>query len=302
MKKPIIIDTDPGIDDALALACALFSNKYDILLVTTMAGNVNLENTTRNTLDLISYFGYDVDVAKGSEYPLLGDLSDASYVHGKSGIGSIVLPKSLKSVIELSAVNAMRKAILASEKPVTIISLAALTNIALLLKMYPEVKNNIEEIVMMGGGIGLGNVSSCAEFNFYVDPLAADLVFNTNVSLVMVGLNATNNALLTNNELAPLLKGSKIQKMFYQMFSEYQDGNFDDGISMHDVCTIFYLEHPEFFNVEKLDVKIVKDGFAKGATVVDYHPSIINKPYVDVCMGLDTKEFAKWCSNLLKIM
>ena len=150
-KRPIIIDTDPGIDDALALAIALFSDELDVRLITTVAGNVSLENVTLNTLRLLTFFGKDVPVAKGAAKPLIVDFVDASNVHGKTGMEGYEFPEpKTELLLKENAVNAMYRAIMESPEPVTLVPIAALTNIALLFAVYPEVKEHIREIVMMG--------------------------------------------------------------------------------------------------------------------------------------------------------
>ena len=157
-KRPIIIDTDPGIDDALAIAIALFSEELEVKLITTVAGNVSLEKVTNNALRLLAFFEKDIPVAAGASAPLIEELIDASNVHGVSGMEGFDFPEPKKSLLlKENAVNAMYRTIMESEEKVTLVPIAPLTNIALLFAMYPEVKERIQEIVMMGGSASRGN-------------------------------------------------------------------------------------------------------------------------------------------------
>ena len=156
-RKPVIIDTDPGIDDAVAIAIALFAEELDVRLITTVGGNVGIEHTTDNALKLVTFFKKHVPVAAGAAEPLVRELVDASNVHGASGMEGWEFDEPDRSLLlEKNAVDAMRDALLASEEPVTIIALAPLTNVALTLKAYPEVKSHIERIVLMGGSLRTG--------------------------------------------------------------------------------------------------------------------------------------------------
>lgn len=152
MKQiPLIIDTDPGIDDAVAIALAVFNPRFDVRLITTVAGNVSIEATTTNALKLMAYYGKDVPVARGAAEPLIRQLDDASDIHGKTGMEGFDFPEpKTELLLDKHAVEAMRDEIMASAEPVTVMPIGPLTNIALLLKTFPEVKSRIERIVLMG--------------------------------------------------------------------------------------------------------------------------------------------------------
>ena len=184
-KRPVIIDTDPGIDDALAIAIALFSDELDVKLITTTAGNVSLENVTNNALKLLSFFGKDVPVAAGAPRPLIEPLVDASNVHGVTGMEGFDFPEpKTELLLKENAVNAMRRVIMESEEPITLVPIAPMTNIALLFSMYPEVKGNIKEIVLMGGSASRGNKGVMSEFNVATDPEAAKIVLTADFLLL----------------------------------------------------------------------------------------------------------------------
>lgn len=209
-KQPIIIDTDPGIDDALAIAIALFSGELDVKLITTVAGNVSLEHVTNNTLKLLSFWEKDIPVAAGADRPLIEPLVDASNVHGVTGMEGFDFPEPKKELLlEEHAVNAMRRVIMESPEPITLVPIAPLTNIALLFTMYPEVKKNIKEIVMMGGSAGRGNKGVMSEFNIATDPEAAKIVFDSGLPIVMAGLDVGWKALYTRRTVQKCWKWEK---------------------------------------------------------------------------------------------
>lgn len=298
-QEKIIIDTDPGIDDALALAIATNLENVEVKLITTIAGNVSLKHTTQNTLDILALLNKDIKVAQGCDRPILKPFRDASYVHGQNGLGNVIIPTSKQKPLTIHAVEAIKEELMNSDTPITIITLAALTNIAYLLRLYPEVKPKIKQIIMMGGGIEIGNATSVAEFNFFVDPHAASIVFDSGLDLTMVGLNATLKALLTKEEILPLNHGSKVQQFFFDIFNYYKDGNFEQGLAMHDVCTLAYLVKPEIFKVKTKEIVIETVGFANGACVVNNHALQEQANLINVCMDIDTQAFQKWLSALL---
>lgn len=204
-KRPIIIDTDPGIDDAVAIAIALFSGELDVRLLTTVAGNVSLDKVTYNTLRLLQFYGKEVPVAKGADAPLIRPFLDASNVHGASGMEGFDFEEPDDHLLlKENAAEAMRRVILESDRPVTLVPIAPLTNIALLLKTFPEVKGNIDEIVMMGGSAARGNKGVMSEFNVATDPEAAKIVFDAGLPIVMAGLDVGWKALVLPEDSAKL--------------------------------------------------------------------------------------------------
>ena len=198
MTIPIILDTDPGIDDAAAISIALNHPEIDVKMISTVHGNVNIDKTTRNALQLKGFFNSEVPVHRGAAAPLINDPIDASHVHGETGMGGYELPEPDPSLLSSnSAIQAMKDTLLNADTPITIVPIGPLTNIALLFKTYPEVKTNVKEIVLMGGSAGRGNVTPAAEFNIYCDPEAADIVFKTGLPITMVGLDVARGASLS---------------------------------------------------------------------------------------------------------
>lgn len=301
-KRPVIIDTDPGIDDAVALAIALNAPELDVKLLTTVAGNVNVSKTTNNTLKLVSFFKKDVPVAQGADKPLLIQLEDSADIHGESGMDGYEFPEPDCKVSSFHAVEAMRQVILESSEPVTIIPIAALTNIALLFSMYPEVKENVKEIIMMGGSLSRGNTNTSAEFNTYVDPHAAQIVFQSGLPLTMVGLDVTSTAVLTTKETEAIAKMGNVGEMFYSLFNHYRGGSLKTGLKMHDVCAIAYLLKPELFETQETFIEVALEGPAAGATVADLKMKYHEKANSVACLEIDIPAFREWVvSELSKI-
>lgn len=295
-KRPIIIDTDPGIDDALAIAIALFSEELDVRLITTVAGNVSLENVTFNTLRLLHFFGKDVPVAKGAQLPLLAEFVDASNVHGKTGMEGYEFPEPKNELLLPDhAVNAMRRVILESPEPVTLVPIAPLTNIALLLALYPEVKANIREIVMMGGSASRGNKGVMSEFNVATDPEAAQMVFQSGLPIVMAGLDVGLKALVYPEDSEEIRQMGRVGDMAYQLLKRYRGGSFKTGLKMYDSCAIAYLLNPELFEVVETYVGVELHGsMTAGCTVVDLKGYLHRKPNARVLTDIESLKFREW--------
>lgn len=219
MKQiPLIIDTDPGIDDAVAIALAVFNPRFDVRLITTVAGNVSIEATTTNALKLMAYYGKDVPVARGAAEPLIRQLDDASDIHGKTGMEGFDFPEpKTELLLDKHAVEAMRDEIMASAEPVTVMPIGPLTNIALLLKTFPEVKSRIERIVLMGGSVTRGNKGVMAEFNIFVDPEAAKIVLTSGLDITMATLDAGLGTVIPPEKTAQLKDMGKVGLMAHDL-------------------------------------------------------------------------------------
>jgi inosine-uridine nucleoside N-ribohydrolase len=203
---PVVLDVDTGIDDALAIMLAVRHPALEVKAITCVAGNVSVDKVVRNTLGILQLLNRsDIPVARGMGRPILGETRDASHVHGAEGIGEVILPRSGSSPASGHAVELMKDAITGASRAVTIIALAPLTNVATLLLMYPEVATRIDRIVFMGGAIGQGNASASAEFNFWQDPEAADIVLRSGVNLTMYGLEPFYEVALDAADIDELL-------------------------------------------------------------------------------------------------
>lgn len=301
-KRPIIIDTDPGIDDAVAIAAALFSEELDLRLITTVAGNVSLEKVTDNALKLLKFFNKNVPVAMGADRPLIKAPIDASNVHGESGMGGYEFEEpSYDLLLKENAVNAMYNVIMSSEEPITLVPIGPLTNIALLLKTYPEVKKNIAEIVMMGGSASRGNAGVMAEFNVYADPEAAKIVFQSELPIVMVGLDVGLKALVYPEDSEQLKEMNKTGNMIYHLFKKYRGGSMKTGLKMYDSCAIAYLLKPEMYEVADTYVGVETNGsLTYGCTVVDLRGYLGMPNNAKVCIDIDPKMFKEWFMESLR--
>lgn len=299
MKQPIIIDTDPGIDDAAAISFALNHPEFDLKMISTVNGNVGIEKTTANALKIKRFFNSDVPVHRGASQPLLSAIVDASEVHGESGMDGYTFPEINESDLDSThAVEAMRDVLLKSETPITLIPIGPLTNIALLLMTYPEVKAYIKEIVLMGGSASRGNVTPLAEFNIYCDPEAAQIVFNSGLPITMIGLDVARSSSLTHETINELKSINETGKMLHQLFKHYRGDDFEKGINVYDAYTLLYLLHPEHFVVREADVQIETDGkLTKGASVVDFKSQF---PNTTVVMSVQANIFKQMFIDALK--
>lgn len=295
-KKPIIIDTDPGIDDAVALAIALFNETLDVRMITTVHGNVSLEKVTYNALRLMKYYDKQVPIAKGADRPLVADVVDASDIHGETGMDGYEFEEPNNDLLlDKHAVNAMYEEILNSKEKITIVPIGPLTNIALLLRLYPEVKENIEEIILMGGSTGRGNASVMAEFNIYADPEAAKIVFSSGLPIVMAGIDVGQKALVYPEDSAILKDMNDTGNMIYHLFKKYRGGSFNKGLKMYDSCAVAYLLKPDLFETVDTFVDIELNGaYTKGATIVDLKNYLKEESNVKVCLDIDADAFKKW--------
>ncbi|GIP40208.1 ribonucleoside hydrolase RihC [Paenibacillus sp. J31TS4] len=301
-KRPIIIDTDPGIDDAVALAIALFSDELEVRLITTVAGNVSLDKVTMNALRLLKFFGKDVPVAMGAARPLIKEPIDASDIHGSSGMDGYEFEEPTKDlVLSENAVNAMYRVLMDSKEPVTLVPIGPLTNIALLVKLYPEVKDKIAEIVLMGGSTTRGNAGVMAEFNIYADPEAAKIVFHSGVPLVMVGLDVGWKALVYPEDSARLKDMNETGRMLYQLFQKYRGGGLKTGLKMYDSCAIAYLLQPGMFEAVETFVDVEVAGtLTAGCTVVDLKNYLGRPSNAKVCVDIDPQQFKQWFLDSLR--
>lgn len=302
-KRPIIIDTDPGIDDAVAIAIALFSDELDIKCISTVFGNVGLDKTTYNALRLVKFFGKEnIPVASGARKPLLRDIIDASEVHGKTGMeGFDFEDPDMSLLCQESSIELMRKIIMESDEPITILPIGPLTNVALLLSTYPEVKPKIKEIIMMGGSTGRGNRGVMSEFNFCADPEAAKIVFHSGLKLTMVPLDAGVRALITKDVSEHIKTLNKTGEMFYSLFKRYRGGSFETGLTMYDSYATAYLLQPDIFKTVDVFVDIETQGeYTSGCSVVDLRGFLNKEPNTTVILDTDPEKFNEWFIQSVK--
>lgn len=277
-KKKIIIDCDPGVDDAVALAYAAANQDiFELLAVTTVSGSQSIEKTTKNALDLTAFFGLNVPVAKGMQEPIVREPEYMADIHGENGLGQVVLAEKPGEMVKEQAVFYMKKIL--SELPegekASLVCTGPLTNMSLLLRFFPDVKTKIEEILFAGGAAGTGDITSCAEFNMYADPEAAEIVFKSGVPLVMCGLNASRKCTLTRHQILKLCQvPNEVSKLCGDMVGYKLENTSDKYRGMTDmqaVVPLMYLVHPEIFTPEKAILDIdCSEGMSRGAMRCDF--------------------------------
>lgn len=299
MSIPIIIDCDPGHDDAIALLLALASPEIELLGVTTVAGNTTLPKTTANALRVLEKAGRsDIPVAAGCDRPLVRDLVVAEEVHGTSGLEGPILQQPSVSAVSAHAVDLIHDLVMTSPEPVTLVPTGPLTNVALALALRPEISDRLHQIVLMGGSTGLGNVTPAAEFNIYVDPEAAHRVFTAGIPLTMIGLDVTHQALLDRRH-AELLRptggcGEFVAELLDFFVARHPRTYVDDGAPIHDAVAVAELVWPDL--VESLDLAVqvdLADGPGRGRTLVDRWGVSGALPNTRVGMELDGARFAR---------
>lgn len=279
MTRKIIIDTDPGQDDAVAILLAFGSPELEVLGITAVAGNVPLRLTQTNARKICELAGRtDIKVFSGAIRPLVRQLVTAEEVHGKTGLNGPALPEPTMPLQKEHAVDFIVETLMSEDKgAVTLCPLGPLTNIALALIREPRIAPRIKEIVLMGGGyFEAGNVTPSAEFNIYVDPQAADVVLRSGVPIVMMPLDVTHKALTTSKRTKAIRDlGTKVGKAvaelleYFERFDENKYGT--DGGPLHDPCVIAYLLKPELFKGRECNVTVeMVSELTMGATVVDW--------------------------------
>ena len=304
MPKKIILDCDPGHDDAVAIMLAIASDDIDLLGITCVGGNATLENTKLNALKICSLLKReDIPIYAGSDKPLKYDLVTAEHVHGKSGLDTDGEPINLDpshSIEEMSAIDFIINECKNAEEPIYLCPTGPLTNIALCLQKDPSIKDKIKEIVLMGGAaLCLGNITPAAEFNIYVDPHAANVVFNSGIEITMMGLDVTHkvnvndqiiNSIKTNNNKASVFFADLMD--FYSRFHRelYETGD----CPLHDPCVIAYLIDNEIFKGKKVHVQVEENSdLTRGETVVDWLGVKQLNPNCNVITEADSDRFFK---------
>jgi inosine-uridine nucleoside N-ribohydrolase len=276
---PLIIDSDPGLDDALAIGLAVARPELDLLAVTTVGGNADVRHCTENALRLLHAYGRsDIPVAEGAAGPLVGAIVRATEVHGASGVGNTTLEASTASAAPEGAVALMARLLREHPEPVAIAPIGPLTNIALLLRLHPELAPRIAHLSIMGGSIGEGNTTVSAEFNIYADPEAADIVFRSGVPITMIGLDVTHQALLDRDSVAALRALGGTSARIAAELTEYAlDRNREwtgaTTTAIHDAVAVAHLAFGDLIAVAPYHVTLdTTNGPGRGRTVCDGSP------------------------------
>ena len=290
---PVVLDCDPGHDDAIALLLALASPEVDLRGVTTVAGNQTLEKTTANALRVLELVSReDVEVAAGAGRPLVREPFVAAYVHGESGLDGTDLPPARGTPIPRHAVDFLAERV----GGITLVATGPLTNVALLLARHPEVRP--ERIVLMGGAIAEGNVTPAAEFNVWADPEAARRVFASGLDLTMVGLDVTHKALVRTEHKERLRAAGRVGRTVAELLDFYDRFHREvygfDGSPIHDAVALAYAFRPDLLETRKLNVEIDCDSqLCRGRTVVDVWRRTGRGPNAHVAVDIDAPAFVE---------
>lgn len=300
--RRLIIDTDPGIDDAMAIAVACGAPELEVVAITSVFGNHHIDVTTANAQRIIDHLGCsDIPVVRGAAGPLIRPVGPpATFVHGDDGLGDAgLLDPSSPPPIGRSAAQHIVETVLAEPGSVTIAAIGPLTNLALALRIEPDLHEAIDELVIMGGAAFVaGNVTPSAEANIWNDPEAAEIVFSSGVKTTMIGLDVTNQILATEDWIDDLsgfdTPGAELvcrTAPTYVRFHRDVDGT--EGMFCHDVATIAYLLQPDLFTIAPMAVRVVAAGFAAGTTIADpigvSDPEWAHRPRVDVAVSVDAE-------------
>lgn len=301
MTTPVIIDTDPGIDDALAIMLALASPELDVRALTSVGGNTGLANTTENALRLLHLCGRDdIPVGAGADVPLVRRDSKAdATTHGADGFGGVQLDPAPRGVDPRGAVRLLADVVTGSDSPVTLIALGPLTNVAALIAAHPDVAARLERIVLMGGGARvLGNMTPTAEFNIWYDPEAAARVFAAGIPITMVGLDVTHKALTSPGDWDRLRQPGtgKVAEAVLGMvdfYTEYHRARLGtDSTAQHDSLAVAAVIRPELLTTVSAHVDVEYVGtLTRGMTVVDLDHVGDQPPTADVGVDVDTGAF-----------
>jgi purine nucleosidase/pyrimidine-specific ribonucleoside hydrolase len=294
---PIILDCDPGHDDALAMILAAKNPALKLLGITTVSGNGGISKVTLNARRIATLANIDVPIAEGAGKSILGAFEEANDIHGESALDGAELPEPKIELSPLHAVDLIAKLIRESDKSVTLIATGPLTNIALFLKMHPRLKPKISEIVFMGGSASRGNRTPYAEFNIWMDPEAAEVVLQSGLPLTMCGLDVTHQALVTPdifNELDRMnSKLSKIIIGLLKFFAKTYDEVFEmPDPPLHDPVAVALLIDRTVVKTRMVNVEVELSGtLTRGATVVDLHNRLGRSANCNVALELDRSKF-----------
>ena len=298
-KRGIIIDCDPGHDDAMAILWALASPNLEIKAITTVAGNQTLEKVTNNAIKVLTKARqYKIPVACGAKEPLIRKLViGGQIVHGDSGLEGPILPENGFNISDFSALHLYEKILEESKEKITFVGIGPLTNIAQLLITRPDLKQKIEEIYIMGGGT-IGNWTPAAEYNIFADPEAAKVVFNSSLPIIMAGLDVTQKAYITREENEILrAQGNEISVFVAELIDYFSRYHYEvegfPGCTLHDPCAIAALVHPELFESVQCNVDVEVTGeLTRGMTVVD------TIDYQKKLFGLEVDHNTKFLKNV----
>lgn len=313
MQKSVLIDTDPGVDDALALLLALNSDRLQVKAITTVSGNVDVQTATNNLYRVLQHVSGPYPVlAQGAGQPLCREPFFAGHIHGRDGLGGVnssqvpaVGPASDPPALSFrSAAEEILFQTANSPEPLTLITLGPLTNIALALQQNPDLPGKIQEMIIMGGAYTVpGNITPAAEFNFYADPEAADLVFRSVINIIAVGLDVTRQVRISRQELQDWAQSrdshtrSSIQAWTRHSLDFMQDLTGKPFLPLHDPLAVLACIYPDLVKTEPMHVEVETKGeHTRGMSLADLRP-VLDKwkkePNIQVCTWVDSRQSLK---------
>lgn len=315
-KIPIIIDCDPGHDDAMAILWALASPQLELRAVTTVAGNQTIEKVTNNAIKVLTKAGrLDIPVAMGAKAPLIRKLVvGGEVVHGSSGLEGPALPECGFAPSKLMALELLIQTLEEAKEKITLIPIGPLTNIATLLIVRPDLKEKIERLSIMGGGAYMGNWTPAAEYNIWADPEAAKVVFNAGLPIIMAGLDVTHKAYITREENEELrAQGNELSVFAAELIDYFSRYHYEvegfPGCTMHDPTAVAALLYPEIFTSITCNVDVETTGeLTTGMTVVDtigYKEKIFGEKVeknTTVLFGVDRPKYVKAFLEAMKAL
>jgi inosine-uridine nucleoside N-ribohydrolase len=301
---PLIFDCDTGVDDAIAIMLLNKLPKFKLLGLTSVAGNVELEKTTNNTLRVLELIGADIPVYRGAAKPIFREHVRAVYVHGENGLGGIELPQTKHAVPGINAWDFIYQEAVKWQGKLEIIAVGPLTNLGLAFIKYKQLPELIKRIVIMGGSASLGNITPSAEFNIYVDPEAADIVFCSGVPVVMCGLDMTMKAYLTAEEMAQVgALGNKPAKFFQDVVQgpvNFYHSLGLPGMSLHDPAAVLYANDPSIFETHPVGVRVETKGpLSFGRTVTDLYSDAQWEKNATIVTDIDREKFKEIVLDLM---
>lgn len=299
MKRiPIIIDCDPGHDDAIALVLALASDKLDVLGITSSSGNQTIEKTTRNARRICEFLGcQDTPIAQGRSAPILNEGRTAAGAHGETGLDGPTLPEAVAPLQPLTAVEFIAKVLEESTEKVTLVPTGPLTNIGTFILAYPHLISKIERICLMGGSVVSGcSDKGASEFNILVDAYAADIVFTSGIPITMLGLDVTNFSTIGFGEEKETFRQTGHVGKFVAELVDFFGRGFQmigwQGAPIHDACAVAWLIDPTLFESRELYIEMDLNGEnTYASTVADFYGLSGKSPNVTVCLVSDQKRF-----------
>lgn len=303
-QLPVWIDGDPGVDDAAAIMVAHNREELQVVAISAVAGNAPLEKTARNALCLCDMLGADYPVYRGASGPLMREYADGAEFHGADGMGGVTMAEPKREAEKEAACDALYEAAKKYEGKLCVVAMGPLTNIALALSKYPDLKDMVDRIAIMGGSVTRGNRTPCAEYNIFADPEAAQILFRSGAKIVMCGLEVTERAYLTPAELEALRSTEK-GEFYYQASKHILEKNLEaghPGFCIHDVCPVLYLAKPEMFTGEMAGVFVeTLSELSLGKTVSDlYSDKQFEEKNTFVVLDLDRAAFVEAVSRAMR--